>query len=245
MAINHSQSLSSQTLNTSLENNELKLYKQILTEGKKALQCLSPGCEKIFKYKSDMDRHVLSHTKEKPIVCHYPSCNKNFKRPGALRSHIQIVHVENTVFACPIRGCNYEFQKKSTLQLHLLKHKVIQERAVNASEDDEISLPWKRLVQWEKDWWYKTKNLSAQKPKENEPKNPVWSLKNLFQGLNFLSAFGRSTSQPEKSTSRSLQKNESTSCTPSLIESVLNQPIKEIPQLAKDLCDKVGSLEEK
>jgi len=111
-----------------------------------------------------------------------------------------------------------------------LKHEEIQKRALNSSEDDEICLPWKRLVQWEKDWWYKTKNLVAQSPKENEPNNPPWSLKNFQENLEFLSALGGKTSQSEKPViPKLLLKNKNTPC----------------PSSGKISADEAGLLKEK
>ncbi len=231
-------------------------YQQISSQGKKAFQCLNPGCEKIFKYKSDAQRHLLVHTKEKSITCPYPSCDKAFKRPEALRSHIQVIHLENTTFSCPHPGCPLKFPKKSTLQLHLLKHIVIQKRALNASEDEEASVPWKRLVRWEKEWWHKVKALFAQNSEGNQPFN----LQNFGQDLDFLSAFGGATPRPEDTISQFFKKNDSFSCfsrdfsdtfsvmsfedgdngslspkTQDLIRSFLNQTAQENHELAKNL----------
>ncbi len=103
---------------------QTKQYQQILFQGKKTFQCLHSGCEKIFKFKSDMERHVLSHTKEKPIICPYPSCNKSFKRQYSLRYHIETNHLESTELSCPL-GCPLKFSNRISLRLHLGKHEFI------------------------------------------------------------------------------------------------------------------------
>ena len=151
-----------QDTSPSFEQPQPKLYQQITTQGKKTFQCLNPACEKIFKYKSDVERHVISHTKEKPIVCPYPSCNKNFKRPYSLRYHIQTIHLESTSIPCPL-GCHFKFRNRISLKLHLCKREFIKDCALNSSEGQEISVPWKRPVQWQKDWWNKHNSIFAKR----------------------------------------------------------------------------------
>ncbi len=132
-------------------------YKQINKDGKKSFQCLTPGCAKIFRYKSDMERHLLIHTKEKSIVCPYPSCNKSFKRPDALKNHMKTMHIENTVYRCTMPGCDYQFPTQASLRFHILKHQVIQQCATLSSDGEKIAFPWKRVLQWQKNWWNKYK----------------------------------------------------------------------------------------
>jgi len=139
-----------------------ELYKQITNQGKKAFQCLTTGCGKIFRYKSDVERHLLIHTKEKSIICPYPSCKKSFKRPDALKNHMKTMHIENTVYRCTMPGCDYQFPTQASLRFHILKHQVIQQCATLSSEGDKIAFPWKRVLQWQKNWWNKYKATLSQ-----------------------------------------------------------------------------------
>jgi len=68
-----------------------------------------------------MERHSIVHSKDRPFVCKYPSCGKSFKRPDALKNHLQ-THNEGFPFICLAPGCKLRFHKRSALQYHLLKH---------------------------------------------------------------------------------------------------------------------------
>jgi len=82
--------------------------------------CPFKGCEKSFKYKSEIQRHLISHNNSKPFVCNSPFCNRSFKRQDALRVHLQS-HTENPQFFCPISGCSASFKTQPARRYHLKK----------------------------------------------------------------------------------------------------------------------------
>jgi len=98
-----------------------QLYEQVTMSDKKAFRCLISDCGKTFRFKSDMERHIIIHSKDRPYECTFPACNKKFKRPDALKNHIQ-THNEDFPFVCTAPGCTEKFHKKAALQYHLLKH---------------------------------------------------------------------------------------------------------------------------
>ena len=49
-------------------------------------------CEKSFRFKNDLTRHVMVHTGEKPFVCVY--CNRGFTRKEKLKSHTISFHLD-------------------------------------------------------------------------------------------------------------------------------------------------------
>ena len=49
-----------------------------------------PYCSKIMKVKRDMQRHIRTHTGEKPFHCIY--CNNDFSRKCSLDAHVITVH---------------------------------------------------------------------------------------------------------------------------------------------------------
>jgi hypothetical protein len=116
----HPSPLSDNT-NLSSPGSNSQYYERVMVGDKKLFKCLSPGCGKTFKFKSDMERHVVIHTNTRPYACAHPSCGKTFKRPDALKSHME-THNEEVHLECPVPGCKAQFQKKSALQYHLLKH---------------------------------------------------------------------------------------------------------------------------
>jgi len=174
------QSLPAESLpDTTFEKPQPKPYQQIQVQGKKSLQCLAPGCEKIFKYKSDMERHVLTHTKEKPIACPYPDCNKGFKRPEALRYHVDTMHINHQIFACPLPDCGHQTHKKEFFDRHMGKHSILRFCAENSPNDGRIYVPWRKVLAWEKRYWIKYKTSSEQQKKNSPPVLTESSLENL------------------------------------------------------------------
>jgi len=156
--------------NTTFEKPESKPYQQIQVGGKKSFKCLAPGCEKIFKWKCDMERHVLTHTKEKPIICPYPNCKKGFKRPEALRYHVNTMHINRQIFTCPLPECGYQTHTKELSEDHLGKHTYLRFCAENPSDDGRIYLPWRKNIGsgWERRYWIKYKMNAEQQKKNNQ-----------------------------------------------------------------------------
>ncbi|KAI1432151.1 hypothetical protein GGR50DRAFT_626983 [Xylaria sp. CBS 124048] len=53
-------------------------------------QC--PHCGRVFKRSEHLERHVRTHTKEKPYICH---CGSAFSRRDLLTRHVRISHETN------------------------------------------------------------------------------------------------------------------------------------------------------
>ena len=99
------------------------LYEQIIVNKKKSYMCLAHKCEKVFRFASEIKRHLITHSKAKAFPCQHSGCSKSFKRPDALKLHVQ-THNEDFEFICPVAGCDSQFQKKTMFRFHLKKHKV-------------------------------------------------------------------------------------------------------------------------
>jgi uncharacterized C2H2 Zn-finger protein len=87
----------------------------------KTFMCSFPDCGKVFRYKSEIVRHIATHSEYRPFNCEHPGCNKSFKRRDALENHVR-THTKEKPFTCPHDGCEQSFPTKASLRYHLLKH---------------------------------------------------------------------------------------------------------------------------
>jgi len=96
-------------------------YEDTVTGTKRIFKCLQPDCGKTFKFRSEMKRHLITHSQKKSYTCNYPGCNKSFKRSDALGIH-ERSHTDSTPFICNVPGCDSRFTSKSSFMNHAQKH---------------------------------------------------------------------------------------------------------------------------
>lgn len=97
-------------------------YEVQLTGKKQTFICKLTDCGKSFRYKSEIARHIATHSTFRPYTCTHESCKKSFKRADALENHIR-THTKETPFVCPMEECSQGFTTKASLRYHVLKHK--------------------------------------------------------------------------------------------------------------------------
>lgn len=56
------------------------------------VQCRKHGCPKRFRGKSDMERHLKTHSDQRPHTCEFLYCDSTFKRKDHLLRHYKCVH---------------------------------------------------------------------------------------------------------------------------------------------------------
>lgn len=72
-------------------------------------------CGKSFKTKSHLQRHILTHTGEKPYLC--TRCDCRFNQSSSLRNHVIAIHTKEYPHTC--NNCNKGFLMPAVLQKHL------------------------------------------------------------------------------------------------------------------------------
>ncbi|KAF7273908.1 hypothetical protein GWI33_013409 [Rhynchophorus ferrugineus] len=75
-------------------------------------------CNKGFKTKQLLNRHLIVHTNPRSFICHH--CGNRFNDKSTLNTHIQLKHIKSRNFICSI--CGLAFPLKSTLDKHVLRH---------------------------------------------------------------------------------------------------------------------------
>ncbi|KAK7930359.1 hypothetical protein WMY93_006754 [Mugilogobius chulae] len=86
---------------------------QVESLGEKPQKCVQ--CEKIFKRNTDMNKHMLSHSRDKPLKC--PVCGKGCSKQHNLSEHLK---THELLLSCPV--CARTFSRKHDVKQHMLTH---------------------------------------------------------------------------------------------------------------------------
>jgi uncharacterized C2H2 Zn-finger protein len=77
----------------------------VSTCGEKKEQC--PNCPATFKQKSDLVRHLRTHTREKPFKCN--ECPRTFAQPSGLSVHLRTHGAEADCNRCHLCDSTYKY----------------------------------------------------------------------------------------------------------------------------------------
>jgi len=85
--------------------------------GEKPYACDYEGCGARFSDSDHLQRHKRTHTGEKPFACDSEGCDARFANPSALLRHKR-THTGEKPYACDYEGCDARFSDSSALQRH-------------------------------------------------------------------------------------------------------------------------------
>ncbi len=99
---------------------------------------MAPGCDFASRFQSDLDRHRVKHSLDKPLGC--GECDYTCKRKSELTRHVRLVHSDMPETACG--QCAYRTRNMFHLKRHVrLKHEKCPSTASksSASSDKNVS----------------------------------------------------------------------------------------------------------
>lgn len=82
----------------------------------KKTSLLCPYCKKYFLFHSQLQRHIRTHTGERPYACNF--CGKRFVELVVLKRHLRI-HTGEKPFKCQL--CDYSAAQQNGLVYHMTK----------------------------------------------------------------------------------------------------------------------------
>ena len=87
----------------------------------KRFYCGADGCGKGFGRKAQLNRHLPTHTGERPYPCTEPGCGKGFTQKSTLKVHLR-THTGERPYLCTEPGCSMSFSYLNLLKVHMRTH---------------------------------------------------------------------------------------------------------------------------
>jgi hypothetical protein len=113
--------LKNSNLGQNCVQNYCKNYDKSYKNGKVFYKCKYNLCIYGTHKSSQIVRHIRTHTKEKPFLCHHLDCNRSYAELSQLRVHL-IRHFDDKPFKCNQFNCESSFTSKKSLILHIKSH---------------------------------------------------------------------------------------------------------------------------
>eukprot|EP01147_Barroeca_monosierra_P004237 gene4238-8489_t len=84
-------------------------------------RCTYPGCNKTYRRRTHLQRHIHSHDCDAQYICPHENCKRGFHRRDHFEYHLR-VHSGEKPYKCPEEGCGRAFRQRSALNRHLQSH---------------------------------------------------------------------------------------------------------------------------
>ncbi|MGF6203417.1 RHS repeat-associated core domain-containing protein [Pseudomonas laurylsulfatiphila] len=91
--------------------------------GERPYRCEHPGCGKVFSVSSHLAEHKLTHTAERPHPCKHPGCGMAFAQISNLAAHTR-THTGERLYRCDEPGCDKAFVQPRERNRHTWTHRV-------------------------------------------------------------------------------------------------------------------------
>jgi len=85
-------------------------------EKPKKLQVICPTCGRHFRYRCQLDEHLVTHTGARPAACRFPGCNRRFGRTST-RNYHERTHSDMRPYICS--QCGQAFKHSTILRTHV------------------------------------------------------------------------------------------------------------------------------
>lgn len=109
-------------MSTESDQDSVQLYTTVKDGKKKNFVCTAADCLKIFRFKSEIERHIFTHSQSRPFLCPFDGCARAFKRTNALQNHVRSQHTGEASLNCPYPDCNMSFTTTAKLRYHKALH---------------------------------------------------------------------------------------------------------------------------
>lgn len=97
----------------------VKLHNSAVHFKFKRFKCTVRGCNFQAAQKSDLQRHILKHSNDRPHKCHL--CHKTFKAKEAYFTHIRTMHCEEYEKMKPFKcDCGIRYKFRPNLYRHMV-----------------------------------------------------------------------------------------------------------------------------
>lgn len=97
----------------------VKLHNSAIHFKFKKFACSVKGCKFRAAQKSDLTKHMLKHSNERPHQCH--CCDKTFKAKEAYFTHMRVMHYSEYAKMKPLEcACGKRYKFQSNLCRHLV-----------------------------------------------------------------------------------------------------------------------------